>query len=191
MFGSGYSEDLYMSERYRRSSASISTEVHETADRLEQRGDDVFPKFRNGFKVTSSVSGARIAGRPEIVAYHVDGSVTVDVSRSGEPEAADDVRDRLCMYLLPRSNQGRWRGSKMDGCVLYGDGTDRRIGADEIDDGFREMFADVMRQVVADESAPYVPSLRECGRCELTGDECGERLGERSSGTGGCPCTSC
>ena len=98
MFGSGYSEDLYMSERYRRSSASISTEVHETADRLEQRGDDVFPKFRNGFKVTSSVSGARIAGRPEIVAYHVDGSVTVDVSRSGEPEAADDVRDRLCMY---------------------------------------------------------------------------------------------
>ena len=124
--------------------------VQVAADRLEERGDDVFPKFRNGFKATGSVSGARIAGRPEIVAHHVDGSVTVYVSRSGEPEAADDVRDKLCMYLLPRSNQGRWRGSKMDGCVLYGDGTDRRIGADEIDDGFREMFTDVMRQVTSD-----------------------------------------
>ena len=56
MFGSGYSKDLYMSERYRRSSASISTVVHVTADRLKQRGDDVFPQFRNGFEATGSVS---------------------------------------------------------------------------------------------------------------------------------------
>ena len=65
----------------------------------------------------------------------------------------------------------------MDGCVLYGDGTERRIGVDEIDDRFRRMVADVMRQIASDEPAPYVPSVPECGRCELTGDECGERIG--------------
>ena len=165
--------------------------IQGAADRLEQRGDDVFPQFRNGFETTGSLSRTRIAVRPEIVANHVDGSVTVDVSWSGEPEAVDEVRVKLCMFLMPRSKQGRSRGGWMDGCVLYGDGRERGVGTDEIDDGFREMVADVMRQVVADEPAPYVPSLRECGRCELTGDECGECLGERSSGPGGCPCTSC
>ncbi len=107
--------------------------IQEIADRLEQRGDDVFPQFRNGFEATGSLSGTRIAVRPEIVARHVDGSVTVYVAGAGEPEVVDDVRVKLCMYLLPRSNQGRSRGGRMDGCVLYGDGTDRRIGADEID----------------------------------------------------------
>ena len=151
--------------------------VHETAARLEQRGGDVFPQFRNGFEATGSVSGTRIAGRPDIVARHADGSVTVYIARTGEPEAVDEARVKLCMYLLPRSNHGLWRGCRMDGCVLYGDGRERRIGADEIDDRFRRMVAGVMRQIASDEPAPYVPSVPECGRCELTGDECGERIG--------------
>ena len=78
--------------------------IQGTADRLEQRGDDVFPKFRNGFEATGSLRRTRIAVRTEIVANHVDGSVTVDVSWSGEPEAVDQVRVKLCMFLMPRSN---------------------------------------------------------------------------------------
>ena len=65
--------------------------VDETADRLEQRGDDVFPQFRNGFEATGSVSGTRIAGRPEIVVRHADGGVAVYVARTGEPEAVDEA----------------------------------------------------------------------------------------------------
>ena len=156
---------------------SHSPAVDETADRLEKRGDDVFPKFRNGFEATGSVSGTRIAGGPDIIARDADGNVTVYVAGTGEPEEVDDVRVRLCMYLLARSNQGRWRGSRMDGCLLYGDGSERRIGADEIDDGFKGMVARVMRQIASDEPAPYLPSVLECGRCELTDDECGERIG--------------
>ena len=154
-----------------------SSVVRETAGRLERRGEDVFLEFRNGFEATGSVSGARIAGRPDIIARHADGSVTVYDVRMGEPRAEDEVRVKLCMYLLPRSNQGRWRRSRMDGCVLYADGTERRIGANDIDDKFKEMVADVMRQIASDGPARYVPSVRECGRCVLTGDDCSERIG--------------
>ena len=76
--------------------------VRETAGRLEKRGDDVFPAFRNGFEATGSVSGARIVGRPDIIARHADGSVTVYDVRTGEPGDEDEVRVKLCMYLLPR-----------------------------------------------------------------------------------------
>ena len=150
--------------------------VREVAARLEERGDDVYPMIRNGFEATGSRSGARIAGRPDIIARHADGTVTVYDVGSGEPSAEDEVGVRLSLYLLPRSNHGLWRGVRPDGCVVYADGTERRIGADEVDDGFVEKVAAVMRQIAADEPTSYVPSTTECGRCVLTAADCSERI---------------
>ena len=41
--------------------------------------------------------------------------------------------------------------------------------------GSPRMAAGVMRRIAADEPAPYVPSDRDYGRCELGGDDCSER----------------
>ena len=123
-----------------------SSLVRETAACLEQRGDDVYLELRNGFEATGSRSGARVVGRPDIIARQPDGSVTVYDVMGGEPVAADEALMKLYMYLLPRSNHGLWRGARPDGCVLYDDGTERRIAAAEIDDEFRERVAEVMRQ---------------------------------------------
>ena len=93
-------------------------------------------------------------------------------ARIGDPGAADDVRLNLFMYLLPRSNDGRWRRTKPDGCVLYVDGTD------EIDEGFRERVSVVVRQIASEESARYAPGPSECGRCLLVRTAArGSRLG--------------
>ena len=166
--------------------ARRSSLVRETAARLEQRGDDVYPAIRNGFEATGSRSGARIfSSRPDIIVRHADGSVTVYDVRSGEPGVADEALMKLYMYLLPRSNHGRWRGARPDGCVLYEDGTERRIAADEIDDEFRERVAGVMRRIVSDEPARHVPSMSECGRCVLTADDCSERIDVESGSPGG------
>ena len=156
--------------------ADVRSLARDTAARLEERGDSVFPEIRNGFEATGSLSGARVSGRPDIIARGPDGSVTVYDVRSGEPRPADEMQVRLAMYLLPRSNLGLWRGSRPDGCVLYTDGTERRIEADELDAEFRERVAAVMRQIASDEPAGYVPSTGECGRCVLTGDECRKRV---------------
>ena len=175
--------------------AHRSSLIRETAARLEQRGDDVYLELRNGFEATGSRSGARVVGRPDIIVRRADGSVTVYDVMGGEPVAADEALMKLYMYLLPRSNHGLWRGARPDGCVLYDDGTERRIAADEIDDEFRKRVAGVMRQIASNEPARHVPSTSECARCVLTEDDCSERVDVESRSPGDdCPgglLTSC
>ena len=162
--------------------AGRSPRVREIFARLEERGDEVFLEIRNGFEARGSRSGSRVAGRPDIIARSPDSKITVYGVNTGESDAADIVRVKLFMYLLPRSNHGRWRGTTPAGCVLYVDGTERRVKADEIDEEFREKVADVMRHIVSDEPARYVPSASECGRCMLTAEDCSEGVeaGSRS-----------
>ena len=162
-----------------------SSLVRETSARLEQRGDDVYLELRNGFEATGSRSGARIVGRPGIIVRHADGSVTVYDVRSGEPGATEEALVKLHMYLLPRSNHGLWRRARPGGCMLYDDGTKRRITAAEIDDEFRERVAEVMRQIASAEPARHVPGTEECGRCVLTSDDCSERIDVELGSPGG------
>ena len=150
--------------------------THRTAARLEERGDDVYPSLRNAFEAQGSRSGARVTGRPDLITRGTDGTVTVYDVRDGEPCEADELQVRLYMYLLPRSNHGRWRGTRPAGCVLYADGTERLIEADEVDDEFAERVATVMRQIASDEPAGHRPSAKECGRCPLTSEHCSERV---------------
>lgn len=150
--------------------------IRKTAARLEENGDEVYPALRNAFEARGSMSGARVTGRPDLIARGSDGTVTVYDFMDGEPSEANELQVRLYMYLLPRSNHGRWRGSRPVGCVLYADGTERRVEADEVDEEFVERVADVMRQIASDEPARYVPSAEECGRCLLTSSECSMRI---------------
>ena len=150
--------------------------IRKVAATLEARGEDVYPALRNGFEARGSRSGARVTGRPDIIARDADGGVTVYDVRDGGPNSTDETRVKLCMYLLPRSNHGRWRRSKPHGCVTYSDGTERRIAADEIDEEFTERVTAVMREIASDEPARYTPSAGECGQCALSRDDCSERV---------------
>ena len=153
-----------------------TSRIRETAAALDERGHEVHPSLRNHFEARGSRSGARVSGRPDLIACGPDGDVTVYDVRDGAPAVADDLEVRLHMYLLPRANLGRWRGSRPSGCILHADGTERRIAADEIDDEFVERVAVVMRQIAADEPAPHSPGPLECGRCPLTSEHCSERV---------------
>ena len=110
--------------------------LSETASRLEEQGQDVYPSLRNAFESRGSRSGARVTGRPDLITRSSDGTVTVYDVRDGESTEGDDLQVRLYMYLLPRSNNGRWLGSRPDGCVLHPDGSEKRIEADEVDGKF-------------------------------------------------------
>lgn len=154
--------------------------VRKTAARLKESGDDVYPSLHNFFEARGSRSGARLKGRPSLIARSPDGTVTVYDVSDGEPSEADKLQVKLSMFLLPRSNHGRWRGSRPNGCVIYTDGTERRIAADEVDEKFVESVAAVMRQIASDEPAEHSPSSSECGNCTLTSDECSKRIEPRT-----------
>ena len=158
--------------------------IRKTAAALEEQGHKVYPSLRNAFESRGARSGARLKGRPDLIVRGTDGTVTVYDVREGEPAEADELQVRLYMYLLPRSNHGLWRGTRPAGCVLYVDGTERRIEAHEVDEEFIERVSNVMRRIAADEPAGHRPSAKECGRCLLTSEACSERVepGSRPAG---------
>lgn len=162
--------------------------IRKTAMGLDERGYEAHPSLRNHFEARGSRRGTRVSGRPDLIARDPDGNVVVYDVREEEPSEGDDVQVRLYMYLLPRANLGRWRGSRPAGCVLYVDGGESRIEADEIDDAFVERIAAVMRQIASEEPAEYNPSVTECGPCTLTGDECPRRI-DPHAGRPGMPFT--
>lgn len=169
--------------------------IRKTAASLEESGHDVYPSLRNAFESRGSRSGVRVKGRPDLIVRGTDGTVTVYDVMEGNPCEADDLQVRLYMYLLPRSNHGLWRGKTPAGCVLYVDGTERRIEAHEVDEEFVERVAVAMRQIASDEPAGHRPSAEECGRCVLTSSDCSERVEPEtrstdSNGTGHSP-SSC
>ena len=153
-----------------------ASRVRGIAADLEGQVSEVYPALRNAFEVSGSRSGARLKGRPDIITRSADGLVTVYEVQDGEPDPADELTVKLCMYLLPKSNNGRWRGSNPAGCVLYPDGSGKHIAADEVDTAFAESVAAVMRQLASADPAPRVPSAGECARCPLTAEECAERV---------------
>ena len=156
--------------------ARHTSAVHELADRLERQGDSVHMEMQNWFEVRSSITGSIVIGKPDIIGRGPDGAATVYDVKTGRPRAADEIQVKLYMYLLPVSNHGRWRRARMDGCVVYADGTEVPIGADAIDDEFKGQVAGIMRRIVSEEPARHVPSERECGWCELTAADCSERI---------------
>ena len=80
-----------------------------------------------------SRSGARVVGRPDLIAREPGGNVSVYDVRNGEPGDAAVVAVKLHVYLLPRANLGLWRRSRPAGCVLYPYGSQKRVEAEEID----------------------------------------------------------
>ena len=150
--------------------------VRRLAADLDGPDIEVYPSLRNGFEATGSRSGARLKGRPDIITRNQNGEVTVYDVRDREPTAEDILCVKLTLYLLPRSNHGRWRRSVPPGCVLRADGTEHRIDAGEIAGEFVERVAVVMRQLASPEPAVRVPGVSECGRCVLTSSECAERI---------------
>ena len=52
--------------------------------------------------------------------------------------------------------------------MVYADGSEKHIPADSVDDAFVSRLAEFMRKMTSDMPPRRVPSLAECGWCELT-----------------------
>ena len=59
---------------------------------------------------------------------------------------------------------------------MYADGSEKRIPADSVNDAFVSRVAEFMRKMTSDMPPRRVPSLAECGFCELTHGDCPDRV---------------
>ena len=142
--------------------------MNELVEELEERGCQIFIERQNSFRVESACSGVVVGGTPDIIAVHPDETVKIYDAKTGQESASHIVQVQLYMYLLPKSEMKRWRDKKIEGVVVYADGSEKRISADSVDDAFVSRVAEFMRKITSDMLPRRVPSLSECRWCELT-----------------------
>ena len=145
-------------------------------EELEERGCQIFIEKQNSFRVESARSGVVVGGTPDIIAVHPDGRTVIYDAKTGRESASHVAQVQLYMYLLPKSQLKRWSGKKFEGAVVYADGSEKHIPADSVDDAFVSRLAEFMRKMTSDMPSRRVPSLAECGWCELTKADCSDRM---------------
>ena len=59
---------------------------------------------------------------------------------------------------------------------MYADGREVAVSGDSVDDAFVSRLTKFIRKMTADMPPRRVPSLSECGWCELTSADCPDRI---------------
>lgn len=143
--------------------------VNAHADELRRQGYHVTVEKQNNFTLTGR-TGAVLAGQPDIVAINNDELLIVDC-KSGKPHGQHRVQ--VLLYLLlwryahPEHEELRTRGE-----VVYATRSPVPVNAADADDGFRQQFQSLIREIVADSEPARAPSYSECSRCDLTCASC-------------------
>ena len=80
----------------------------------------------------------------------------------------------LYMYALPRA-MPECRNARIAGKIIYGDRI-QRVPQGGIDQRFVRNLGTLIRRIAAPEPPPTAPSARECRFCDITADDCPDRV---------------
>jgi len=140
---------------------------------LELDGNRILSEDQNYFNLRGN-SGAVLGGKPDLVVMRQDNTGTIYDIKTGQPRAADNAQVMIYMYALPYINQ--FRGRRFQGRLVYRDDRVVDIPSDSVSDKFKwELFA-LIRRIADSQPARRVPSALECGMCDLTPNDCPDRI---------------
>ena len=145
----------------------------------EDLGYRVYTEGQNSFALRGW--SATLGGKPDLVAVRNGSGAVIDV-KSGKDSPSHCAQVMLYQYALPKALP-QYRGLELDGVVEYPDHS-VEIPATAINDGFVEQVAALIGRIASVTPARRVPSLPECGFCNITGADCPERM-ERGDDDGG------
>ena len=60
-----------------------------------------------------------IGGKPDLITVHPDGGAVIYDVKTGQESASHTAQVQLYMYLIPRAQNSRWRGTTFEGAVVY------------------------------------------------------------------------
>ena len=152
-------------------------------DDLEAEGYGVTTEQQNLFRLRGS-SGTTIGGRPDLIAVS-GGSGAVFEVKTGEPRAADSVQVLIYMYAVPLALP-RYRDIPLRGEVVYRDHR-VQVPSTAMDDAFKTGLFEMIRRVGAEAPSRKAPSASECGFCEITSEDCPERIASDGAGESQAP----
>ncbi len=145
--------------------------LNQVRDRLQCEGHTVFVEKQNRFALRGS--SATLGGKPDLIALSGKKGVIYDV-KTGQPTASDHVQVMTYMYAVPRA-LGQYRDMAFDGMVVYRD-YEVSIPASAVDEQFIDRLASLIRRISQGEPLLKTPSAMECGFCQISKEECPERV---------------
>jgi len=147
---------------------------------LEAEGYTVTTEQQNLFRLRGS-SGITVGGKPDLIAVSGESGAIFEV-KTGEPRAADAAQVLIYMFAVPLAFP-EYRHIEFRGEVAY---RDHRVPVPStaMDDAFKTGLVEIIRRVGAETPARKVPSAAECGFCEITSEDCPERIAADAAAEG-------
>ena len=112
-----------------------------------------------------------------------DNDLVVIDAKTGRPSPHHSAQVMIYQYAVPRALD-EYRGTEFRGHVIYPDGN-VQIPVSGVDRKFVERLGNLIRRLADETPARRVPSASECRWCDITGEDCPERVeGELHSSEG-------
>ena len=142
-------------------------------DLWEKRGYSALTESQNSFLLKGR--SAILAGKPDLITRRGD-DVTIIDAKTGKASPAHAVQVMIYMYALPRA-QERYRELDIKGQVAYSDHV-VDIPAEAVDEDFGKRLGQLVGRLASEIPARRVPSFMECRFCEITPQDCSDRMEE-------------
>lgn len=147
--------------------------VHACRDELEAKGYKVTIEDQNSFRLR--IPGNKtVSGKADIVAIDGNKALVVDC-KTGRAKNSDHVQVMLYMILLPKCIE-RYKDVVFEGRVLYNNNEEVPISSSDIDQNLLDVVQKLIDKVCGDKPLRKVPSYNECRWCDISKDDCPERV---------------
>ena len=97
-------------------------------------------------------------------------------AKTGKPSPAHPAQVLIYMYALPKS-LAHFHGVEFRGHVVYPD-SQVGIPASAVDRKFTERLGGLIRRLASETPARRVPSAGECRWCDITAEDCPDRIND-------------
>jgi len=150
--------------------------LHKRRNELEKKGYTVKIEDQNSFCLYHP-RGITISGKADIVALGNMNRNTVEDCKTGKYRNSDQVQVMLYMMFLPKCIK-EYKKIKFDGTVVYKDDVKVPIFWTDIDSNLKTVVWDVIKRIGADKPCRKTPSRSECNFCDISKDDCPEKVEE-------------
>ena len=151
--------------------ANHTTLLNEQRDRWLQRGYEVRVEYQNAFRLRGHT--ATLAGKPDLLVLSGNHVLITDV-KTGQERPWHRYQLMIYMYALPQVDP-EFKDARLTGEIVYPDHA-QRVPQGSIDQGFVHDLTTLIRRIAEPEPPHRVPSAAECRFCDITADDCPERV---------------
>ena len=145
--------------------------LNEKKSQWEARRQKVYVEGQNSFRLRGQ--SATLAGRPDLIVVRSNDALIIDI-KAGREQPSHVVQIMIYMYALPRALP-QYQHAKLAGEVFYPTRT-ARVPMGSLHTQFIKDLGALILRLAVDNPAARVPSPNECRFCDITAEDCADRV---------------